>query len=291
MKIALTGSSGFIGSALTNFLSENKDIILHSFDKNKYSLTKADSLKEFVIDKDIIIHLAGITQTKNSADFAIVNAEYTHNLLEAISLYGKNHVKLIFLSSFAVYEELTIPTLLDEDTTKTIPRNEYGMSKLLAEKYITFYSQKKQINAYILRLANVYGPGMKETTRSVIYNCITNIQTHTPIAINGNGKQMRDFIYIDDIIQAITKCINDKTHNFLIVNICSSQETEVIKIVKDIESILGKNAILHFNKANKEKGYWIGNNKKALKELGFKAQITLDDGLKKTIQWYKNKTL
>lgn len=286
MEIALTGSTGFIGSALMKYLSNNDSLILFPFDKNKYSLASVESLRDFVENKDVIIHLAGVTKTINKDDYYTINTLYTRNLLKAISLYGKKNVKFIFLSSFAVYEELTKPTLLDEDKTKTIPRNEYGISKLAAEKHIKDYYQEKNINAYILRLANVYGPGMQQTTRSVIYNCIKSIQANKPIIVNGNGKQMRDFIYVDDIIQAITKSIYNKTHNFLIINICSSVKIEIIKLIKDIEKILNKKAVIQFNKTNREKGYWIGNNKKAYKKINFKPKVNLENGLKKTIDWY-----
>lgn len=291
MEIAITGSTGFIGSALMKYLSDKDSLTLLPFNKNKYSLASVESLKDFVKNKDVIIHLAGVTKTINNDDYYIINTLYTRNLLEAISLYGKKNVKFIFFSSFAVYEELTKPTLLDEDKTKTIPHNEYGISKLAAEKYIKAYHQEKNINAYIFRLANVYGPGMKQTTRSVIYNCIKNIQTNKPIVVNGTGKQTRDFIYIDDIIQAIAKSIYSQTHNFLIVNICSSIKIEIIKLIKDIEKILKKKAVIQFNKTNREKGYWIGNNKKAYKEINFKPKVNLETGLKKTIDWYlKNST-
>jgi|SRR3989344_554963 len=286
MEVALTGSTGFIGTSLIKYLSGRDSLILSPFDKNKYSLASIDTLKDFVKNKDVIIHLAGATKIINNNDYYNINALYTRNLLEAISLYGKKNVKFIFLSSFAVYEELTKPTLLDEDKTKTIPHNEYGISKLAAEKYIKVYSQEKNISAYILRLANVYGPGMKQTTRSVIYNCIKSIQTNKPIIVNGDGKQMRDFIYIDDIIRAITKSIYYQTHNFLIVNICSSVKTEIIKLIKDIERILNKKAVIQFNKIYREKGYWIGNNKKAYKKINFKPKVNLENGLKKTIDWY-----
>ena len=286
MEVALTGSTGFIGTSLMKYLSGRDSLILSPFDKNKYSLASVESLKDFVGNKDIIIHLAGVTKTINNNDYYTINTTYTRNLLEAISLYGKKNVKFIFLSSFAVYEELTKPTLLDEDKTKTIPHNEYGISKLAAEKYIKVYHQEKNINVYILRLANVYGPGMTQTTRSIIYDCIKSIQSNKPIIVDGDGKQMRDFIYIDDIIQAITKCIYSQAHNFLIVNICSSAKIEIIKLIKDIERMLNKKAVIQFNKNYREKGYWIGNNKKAYKKINFKPKVNLENGLKKTIDWY-----
>lgn len=291
MNIALTGSTGFIGSALIKSFTENASFKIFTFNKNKHIFSSIKSLKDLVENKDIVIHAAGITQASNTDDFYTVNSTYTRNLLEAISLYGEPNTKFIFFSSFAVYETVTTPTLLDEDKTITIPRNDYGRSKLLAEGYIKTYHQEKNIDGYILRLSNAYGPGMKQTTRSIIYNCIKSIQTNTPLLINGDGEQTRDFIYIDDIIQAVTKSIYNTTDDLITINICSSEETKINDIIKKTEYLLGKPAVIQINKNNIEKGYWIGNNQKAFETIGFKPKTTLDKGLKTTIEWYIKNTI
>lgn len=283
MKIGLTGSHGFIGSALMKHFANNPSLMLFHFDKTKHSLSSVESLKDFVEKKDIIIHLAGIIETKNVSDFYKINTLGTLNLLEAISRYAKKGVHFIFPSSFAVYKEISLKELLVEEKTATIPRNDYGLSKLLAEEIIKTYNQTKKIKTTILRLANVYGPNMNSSSTSVTANLLTKINHHQKIIINGNGEQSRDFIYISDVIDAFIKTINNQKENFLLINICSQEETKILDLIKKAEKLLGKKASIEYNKAGQEKGYWIGSNKLALEKINFKPKIDLETGLKMTI--------
>lgn len=287
MRIALTGSHGFIGSALMKYFTNKPSLTLSPFDKTKYSLSSVESLKDFVEKKDIVIHLAGIIETKNVSDFYKINTLGTLNLLEAISRYGKKNVHFIFPSSFAVYKETAQKKLLVEEKTPTVPRNDYGLSKLLAEEIIKAYNQTKKIKTSILRLANVYGPNMNSFSTSVTANLLKKISYQQKIIINGNGQQVRDFIYLDDIVEAFLKTMNNQKEDFLLVNICSQKETKILDLIKKMEKLLGKKASIEYNKAGQEKGYWIGSNKLAFEKINFKPKINLETGLKMTI--WKNK--
>lgn len=286
MKIAVTGNTGFIGSALMHHLSSRKDLTVYPFDKKSYSLSSANSLKEFVKDKDVVIHLAGVTNPPEKC--YMVNTLGTQHLLEAIRLHGKSNSQFIFASTFAVYEEKTLRKKLNEEGSKTIPRNPYGMSKLLAEELVKFYNRKNNMNIRILRISNLYGPGSKNVCNGIISKLIENIIHEKPIIINGNGMQSRDFIFIKDLMNAFTNVLKYKG-NSLLINICSGEETQIIELVRKTESILGKKAIVRFNKSHSEKGYWIGNPTKATKKLGFSASTTIDRGLQQTINWYQSK--
>lgn len=286
MKIAVTGNTGFIGSALMNHLSRRKDITVYPFDKKSYSLSFTNSLKEFVRDKDAVIHLAGVTSPPEKC--YAVNTLGTQHLLETIRLYGKSNSQFIFASTFAVYEEKTLRKKLDEDGSKTIPRNHYGMSKLLAEELVKFYNRKNNMNIRILRISNPYGPTKNKKGNGVISLLIDKIKTGQQIVIDGDGTQSRDFIFIQDVINAFEDTLNYQGSS-LLVNICSGQEVKIINLVRKIESIFGKKANISFNKNYNDKGYWIGNPTKAAKKLGFSAGTTLDYGLQQTINRHQSK--
>lgn len=283
LKIGITGNNGFIGSALIKHFANNPSLTLFPFDKTKHSLSSIDSLKDFVENKDIIIHLAGIITTENVSDFYQINTLGTLNLLEAISRYNKKNVHFIFPSSFAVYEENPEKKLLVEEKTPTVPRNDYGLSKLLAEKIIKCYNQINKNKTAILRLANVYGPNMNFFSASITANLFKKIKHHEKIIINGDGQQVRDFIYIDDVINAFDKTINNQKENFLLINICSGEETKIVDLIKKTEKLLGEKAMIEYNKKYSKKGYWIGSNKLAFEKINFKPKIDLETGLKMTI--------
>jgi len=289
MKVAITGSTGFIGNALTKQLEKTDSISLSTFDRSKYSLSSIDSLKNFVKDKDVIIHLAGATDTLDNC-FKI-NILGTAHILEAISLFGKTNTRFIYASSFAVYEEQSQHNKLNEETSKTIPRNYYGMSKLLAEELIAFYSRMNNIKYTIFRIANPYGPNNWKKYSGIIPLLIDKIYKGEPIVINGSGSQSRDFIFINDLVQAFVKVLDYKD-NSLLINICSGIEITIIELIKKIEAILRKKAILVFNKQQKEIGYWIGESEKARDKIGFLTTTDIDKGLQQIISSYlENKNL
>lgn len=282
MNIAITGNTGFIGSNLIKHLSNMNAVHLFPFDKEKYSLSSTDSLKTFVENQDIIIHLAGINHTQNTEDYYSINVLGTLRLLEAIALYGKPNIQFIFSSSFSVYSESEKHELLSETTTKTKPRNHYGLSKLFAEELVEFYNREYRIPTRILRISNPYGPTNKDIYNGIISILIDKINKGEEITITGDGKQSRDFIFINDIVRAFVNVLNYRG-NSLLINICSGKETRIIDVVKKIESLLGKKAILRFNKESNEKGYWIGDQKKARDEICFYSTINIDEGLRRTI--------
>lgn len=288
MNIAITGSTGFIGKALMAHLSKDKNCTLFPFDKEKYSLSSTDSLRTFVGNQDIIIHLAGINRTQNTEEYYSINAIGTLHLLEAISLYGKPNTQFVFSSSFAVYEELETQVLLTEATTKTLPRNHYGLSKLFAEELVEFYNRRYRIPTRILRISNPYGPTNKNAYNGIISILIDKINKGEEIIITGDGTQSRDFIFIEDVVGAFVNVL-DYHGNSLLINICSGKETRIIDLVQKLEKLLGKKAILKFDEKNHEKGYWIGDPKKAFKELDFKCDTDLDEGLQQTVNWYTKK--
>jgi len=289
MKIAVTGASGFIGSHLVNRLLKTNGVKVFPFERSKYSLFNINSLKDFVEDKDVIIHLAGKSVSPKQVDFYQTNVLGTANLLETTSSYGKKGAHFIFASSFAVYEPVSSKKPLDEKETKTLPRNHYGMSKLLAEELIRFYQRSQKIKTGILRLANVYGPGARPFYISIVATFVESLLNNQPLIVNGTGQQGRDFVYIDDVVNGFLQTIRYQKENFLSANICSGKETKLIDLIRKVEKILGKQAIIEYNKKYQEKGYWVGSPRLALKKINFKAKTTLETGLKKTINWYLKK--
>ncbi len=287
MRVAITGVNGFIGSYLVFKLKKQKNIKIYLFNEKKHSLSDIQSLKSFVKNKDIIIHLAGVKNISDSSKMYKVNLLGTANLLEAASLYGKKSLHFLFPSSFLVYKENYKRKFLNEKESLVLPKSHYGLSKLLAEKMVEFYGDHCQIKTTILRIANVYGPVLRGKSNSVPNLFLERINNDLPITIRGSEATVRDLIYIEDVVNAFLMAIKNQKKKFLLINICTGKETKMGDLIKLIEKECNKKAIIKYDKKYSEKIYWIGDKLKALKEINFQAKVTIKTGIEKTTTWYK----
>lgn len=279
LKIGITGGSGFLGSLLSKRLREDGINDIKIIDVVGDPLFNSKVLSEFVTGVDVVYHLAGIKDSKNP-DLERVNVQGTKNLLEMIRKFAPNS-HFVFASSFAVYKIPESGEIISENFA-TVPRNEYGKSKLEAEKYIQEYSSKFNIKSTILRMSNVYGPGDSFGRNSVVSDFIDKIRKGEAICIDGDGSQTRDFIFVDDVVSALIKVKSDPNH-FNILNIASGEEISISKLVSVVEKIVNKKAIVKFNPVGSQGGFWKGDPRLAMKLLSWSPSISLEDGVRRII--------
>ena len=262
-KVAITGSEGFLGTAILKKLDEEK-IAYTPFDFKKNNLFKISTLRKFLTGADVVIHLAAINRGQD-LEMVKVNCLGTLSLLEAMNRYCPK-AKIIFASSFQVY----------------LKNGLYGLSKKMAEDLIKEYCQKTNLQAIIFRISNIYGPGGKPFYNSVIATFAHLIKNGEPITINGDGKTKRDFIYVDDVADAIVKAVSFNPQKiFNIFHICSGKETTLNKILAIIKKVSRKNFKVMYN-TNAKENLWptSGKNfKDAKKALGWKPTTSLEKGL------------
>ncbi len=234
MKILITGGTGFIGSHLTQFLKKDNDITIYDVKKpieKDVKFILGDILDEQKIlqsfqDFDVIIHLAATVGVENTETNPVLtlntNILGTKNILEACKKH--NIKKVILASSSEIYGE---PRKVPIDETQTpIPITTYGISKLASEEYLKSYAKTCGFNYSILRFFNVVGP--KQSSRFVLPEFIKNALNNKPLAIHGNGLQIRAFCHIADICQGIEK------------SICKG-DGEIFNIGNDLEPITIEN--------------------------------------------------
>jgi UDP-glucose 4-epimerase len=276
IKIGVIGSEGFIGSYLINAINK-LGVIYERFDRSKYNLSSTENLESFVKGKDIIFHLAG--KNKGST-FELMenNTICTSNLIEAIKLYNAS-CKLIFTSSFQVYKPANDVTPISESHTLE-PKSTYGLSKMLAEKILEFYSKNYGIKSIVVRMSNVYGLGCKPYYNSVLSTFVDLLHKNKSLSIHGSGRQARDFVNVNDVTDALIKLIDYNSYNFEVFNICSGRLTSLNEIVNILKDITPNIKVENIKVDSEENEYLLGDATKIKNKLNWIPKINLKEGLK-----------
>lgn len=285
LSIGITGSHGFIGSHLTKTLKSLDKYDLIPLDRKNHDLMDKDSLKTFVSGRDVIFHIAGANRDTSSNLFRI-NALCTLNLLEAIKHYGSKNIKFIYISSLQVYNPSFSDIALKEQDQQFFPDNIFGVSKITAEKLIFLYD----IESIIFRLANTYGPHSRPFYNSVIATFCYLTANDKTIQINGDGEQKRDFIFISDVISGLIKAIEYRGDQKDLFNIGSGQLASLNQVIEVIKIISQKDIDVEYKSNSGESSGWIlADQNKINSKLKWKPKTNLEDGLKETYLYFKNK--
>ena len=299
MRILVTGGAGFIGSHLVDRLTSDghtvavldslstgkKEYVNHRAEFIELDVTEEAARKAAVKFKpEIIYHLAAQKSLSYSIDHPVEDAEVnilgTLNVLESARA---TKARVIFTSTAAVYGAAAVP--ITEDTLVK-PETPYGIAKAAAEHYLNFYSRYYKLQTVALRFSNVYGPRQDPYGEAgVIALFIDGILKGKELAVHGDGRQTRDFLYVGDAVEALIKAMN-ATGTF---DIGSDTETSVFDLVKILEKIHGAKVAYQL-KPDADPGvrrsYF--DSKKAKRELKWRAKVSINDGLKTTYQWLNN---
>lgn len=301
-KCLITGGAGFIGSHLSRALLElnNKVVVIDDYSTNamekiddKIKTYKknieniAEVKKIFKREKpDIVYHLAGVINLRRKIvdPLFIKSLDFLDKTKAVLDVCRENNVKkLVFISSGgAIYEDArVVPTPHDY---LAHPTSLYGLANLMIEKYIQLYCKEYRMNFIILRLSNVFGP--RQWASGIIPSLIINLLREQSPIIYGDGTQTRDFIYIDDVVKAsILALSKGKTGIF---NVGSGEEVSLNEIFKLVKDILGtKIRPIYKTLVTQDQKRSALNIKKTEKELGWKNQINLKDGLNETVKWFQ----
>ncbi len=304
MKAIVTGGAGFIGSHVVDALIErgiDVFIIDNLSSGNKKNINpRAKFTKIDINDKkilgifekimpDALFHLAAQIDVRRSvmdpAEDAHINILGAIQLLEASKQVGLK--KIIFSSSGgAIYGDTeNIPT---PETHTARPISPYGIAKLTCEHYLHYYKEVFGIDYVALRYANVYGPRQNSQGEAgvVAVFCNKMIYGEQPV-IYGDGKQTRDYTYVGDIVEAnILAMQSEKVGAY---NIGTGIETDVNALSRMIKDrLLYKDEIIHGKEKKGEVKRSCLDYSLAKKVLGWEPKVQLEDGIRKTVEWFRD---
>ncbi|MGE3154757.1 MAG: SDR family oxidoreductase [Nitrospiraceae bacterium] len=305
MKVLVTGGAGFIGSHLVDrLLQEGHEVVVVdnlSTGKRKNvnraaTFYKADiqsSRLERVFRNErpsVVMHLAAQMNVRRSVEDpmfdASVNILGTLNVIEQAARHGAR--KVVFASSGgAIYGEQDIFPAPESHPTR--PLSPYGISKLGGEHYLSYYQRVSGIQTVSLRFANVYGPRQDpEGEAGVVAIFIQKMLTGEQPVINGNGRQTRDFVFVEDVVEANLLVMSQGIDG--VFNVGTSSETPVNELFAVLKELTKSDCKEVHGPA--KKGEQLRSTIDATKlrhQLGWEAKVGLTDGLRKTVEFFSGR--
>ncbi len=303
MKILVTGGAGFIGTSITRLLCDlgHEVRVLDNLSEGygetvdkRAELVVGDLENRVVIGKSLegietVIHMAASIEVNESVKDPVKyfenNVRNGLNVLEEMRAHGVK--KIIFSSTAAVYADGVLTPILE--TADKLPTNPYGVTKLMFENLLFTYHKCYGLDVTILRYFNVYGPWQKKHPEShVVPNFMKAVLTGEKVPLYWKGECVRDFVFVEDIASAHVAPLTQT--GFHIYNIGTESGTKVIDLLSTVASVAGKDyQIDDLGPRVGDQMVTIADVTKIKNELGWSAKITLEEGLKKTVSWYKDK--
>ena len=309
MRIFITGGAGFIGSNLTdrllldnhevtvfdNFSTGQKKFLQNANKKKKFCLIEGDlldqnTLNSSISDHNMVFHLAanadvrfGIEDPRRDLE---QNTVATHNLLEAMRNQGIR--KITFASTGSIYgESSVIPT--PEDAPFPIQTSLYAASKLAGEGLISAYSEGFNFESWIFRFVSILG---ERYTHGHVFDFYRQLKKNSSVLnVLGNGKQRKSYLYIQDCIEGLLLSLSNSKEKVNIFNLGFNGYCQVNDSIRWICQELNASPTLKFSGGDRG---WIGDNPfifletKKIQSLGWNPKYTIQDSIKKTVQFLKN---
>ena len=308
-RVVVLGADGFIGRHLVKGLGmTSSDSILafdrfsdyrvglnHPFENLKNvqimpgNFFNRDDLINAVSDADYVFHLVSLTNPASSNNDPLIDID--SNIKGSVEMFEiciqKGVKKIIFISSGGtIYGDIDSDKINEKDLPT--PRSPYGIGKLTIEHYLRYFRHKSGIDYIVYRVSNPFGPGQNiHSNQGVIPVFLYNYLTKNPITVFGDGTMIRDYIYIDDLINMMVGSFK-KNNIYSEYNIGSGSGKTINDVIASIEARTGYSVEKKFIEApltyiNKS----VLDISRFSEEFGIKPKISFEDGIKKTWEYVR----
>ncbi len=304
----MTGGCGFIGSRLIRTLRRRGGHSIRVLDDLSVGTREAleeasggeaelvvgsildqDAARQACRGVDAVIHLAASAGVRQSVEDPIrdhrINSLGTLRMLEAARRAGAT--RFVFASSGAALGACEPPI---HERLAARPLTPYGAGKLAAEGYCCAYHGTFGLDTVCLRFGNVYGPGSGHKT-SAVAKFIRLALAGEPIEVFGDGTQTRDFVYVEDLVDAVLRAATTDRIGGEVFQIATSRETSVLELVETLRSVLAERGVAeprtrHGELPQGDTPRNFADTSKARERLGWRAQTDLAEGLGRTVDWF-----
>jgi len=307
-RILITGGAGFIGShlcerllnegneiiCLDNLLTGHKSNIAHLLGNPYFEFVRHDIIQPYFAEIDEIYNLAcpasPVQYQLNPIETIKTSVIGAVNMLE---LAKQTKSKILQASTSEVYGNPLIHPQIENywgNVNPIGPRSCYDEGKRCAESLFINYHQQNNVRIKIVRIFNTYGPRINPNDGRVVSNFIIQALKGRDITIFGDGKQIRSFQYIEDLIEGFIRTMNTDDSFIGPINIGNTEETTILELAEKILKLTGSNSrIVHLSLPQDDPDQRSPDIQLAIKELnGWKPEVKLHSGLKKTIDYFKN---
>ena len=307
MNILVTGGAGFIGTNLVekfidkqhnvividNLLTGSKKNLEHFFNSENFSFIKLDVQNHIEVaeDLDYVLHLASPASPKAYAQHPINTLKAgSIGTINTLGLAKAKNAKYLLTSTSEIYGDPLVSPQPESYWGNVNPngtRSMYDEAKRFAEAAVSSYNRIYDLDTRILRLFNTYGPKMKINDGRVVTNFIHQAITGNDITIYGQGNQTRSFCYIDDTVSGILKAM--ESDNSEVFNIGNPNEITILQLAEKIIELTNSKSEIKFVKLPEDDPMQRKPDiSKANNKLNWFPVVSLEDGLKKTIEWVEN---
>jgi UDP-glucuronate decarboxylase len=311
-RIFITGGAGFIGTHLVNRLIENNEVIVYdTLERNalkntgllehpnlklvKGDVLDASKLSNAISGSNIVVHLAAVAGVdnviRNPVKTMSVNLVGTYNVLQACADSNKLE-RFVYASTSEVFGGRAYNVDESHETSQGSvgeARWTYAVSKLAGEHLCHSYYKKFGMPGIIVRPFNVYGPGQVGT--GAIHAFVIRAVKNQDLIIYGDGSQIRSWCYIDDLVDGLYLCLGNNGIFGHAFNIGDPRSTiTVYDLAKRVLSLSGAASKIRFKKRTYvDIEIRVPNIDKARTMLGFQPRVDLDEGIRRTLDWYREK--